>query len=729
MKKPELLAPAGNMAALEAAIMAGCDAIYLGGSHFGARAYSNNFNDEEIVEAIKYAHIYGVKIYVTVNTIIYEAEIKSFMEYIDYLHKNNVDAIIIQDLGMIDLIRKTYPNLEIHASTQMHIHNLEGVKLCEKLNMKRVVLARETSIDKIKEIKKNTNLELEIFIHGALCVCYSGECLMSSLIGGRSGNRGTCSQPCRMPYDLISDNKIINKDKYLISTKDLNTLDYIGDLIDIGVDSLKIEGRMKSKEYVYQVVSLYRMAIDSYMSTGKVTIDLEELKKLKTIFNRKYTKGFLFNEDNNNFINQYRPNHIGIEIGKVVEYKNNYASIELTDDLNRLDGIRILSKTDTGLTIQSMFVNNKKIDKAYKGDIVSIKINDAVYKNDIVVKTLDKELMNEIDLKINKKSRKVKINGVIECKLNKPVKLTVTDNKNEIILYSEEQVSESINKSVDGTIIYEKLNKLGNTPYIFDNLKIIADDNIFIRLNALNELKRQMVDILNQKRLYSTNYKLEKYNIDLKEYKEEKGYNVYIHKKEDYNLIKNNIKNIYLDKNLYNEIKDDRNILKLPRVINSYKEYNNELLVGELGSVNKYKNVVTDFSLNIVNSYAVALLHSLGVKRVTLSYELNDYQIEKLIDNYKKRYNLNPNLELIVSSLPEVMVTKFNLINYFNLKNNNNYLKDSFNNKFRIIDNKEFMTIYFYKKLELNDYKKYFDMGINTLRIHIEDKEDIKKLY
>ena len=223
MKKPELLAPVGNQESLVAAIEAGCDAVYLSGTMFGARKFAKNFNNQELKLAIEYAHKYKVKVYVTVNTLIYEEEVEEFLNYIDFLHKSNVDALIMQDIGMMDLVRKTYPNLSIHASTQMHIHNIEGTKFMENLGLERVVLARETSYEDIKKIKEKTNIELEIFIHGALCMCYSGQCLMSSLIGGRSGNRGSCTQCCRLPYDLISDNKKINKDKYLLSTKDLNS--------------------------------------------------------------------------------------------------------------------------------------------------------------------------------------------------------------------------------------------------------------------------------------------------------------------------------------------------------------------------------------------------------------------------------------------------------------------------------------------------------------------------
>lgn len=281
MKKIELLAPAGNMDCLVAAVLAGCDAVYLGGSLFGARAFSKNFNDDELIEAIKYAHLYGVKVYVTVNTLIYENEVDDFLNYIEFLHKNNVDAVIIQDLGMFDLVRKTFPNLEIHISTQMHIHNLDGVQLMERLGAKRIVLARETSIDEIKRIKENSNVELEVFIHGALCVSYSGQCLMSSLIGGRSGNRGTCAGSCRLKYDVIDSSfKKLNTGDYPLSTKDLNGIMGVGELIDIGVSSLKIEGRMKSLEYVFMVVSLYRQAIDSYYDKGIVSFNENDFLKL-----------------------------------------------------------------------------------------------------------------------------------------------------------------------------------------------------------------------------------------------------------------------------------------------------------------------------------------------------------------------------------------------------------------------------------------------------------------
>jgi len=374
--KVELLSPAGNMECLKAAINAGCDAVYLGGSAFGARAFSKNFSNDEIITAINYAHLYGVKVYVTMNTLVYENETEDFLNYVEFLHKHNVDAIILQDFGMFDLVRKTFPNLELHASTQKHIHNQDGTKLMEKLGMKRVVLARETSIDEIKKIKENSNIDLEIFIHGALCISYSGQCLMSSLIGGRSGNRGTCAGSCRLKYDIINaQGKKLNDGAYPLSTKDLNTLKHLEDLIKVGVKSLKIEGRMKSKEYVYMATSIYRQAIDSYYQTGKISFNEANLLKLKKIFNRQYTKGFLNNAKNHEIIGDHRPNHQGVPIGKIIDYQKGIAKIKLTDTVTIGSGLRVIEKKeDVGITINNFYINNHLVKVAHKNDIISIKV-------------------------------------------------------------------------------------------------------------------------------------------------------------------------------------------------------------------------------------------------------------------------------------------------------------------------------------------------------------------
>lgn len=723
MKKPELLAPVGSKESLFAAIEAGCDAVYLGGTSFGARKFASNFNQEEMKEAILYAHQYGVKVYVTVNTLIYENEVEEFLKYIEFLHKANVDAVIMQDIGMMDLVRKTYPNLSIHASTQMHIHNLEGVQFVSNLGLERVVLARETSIDEIKKIKQNTNIELEIFIHGALCMSYSGQCLMSSLIGGRSGNRGTCTQCCRLPYDFISDGVKINKDSYLLSTKDLNSIKYLNELLALGIDSLKIEGRMKSPEYVYQVVHLYRMAIDAYYSHE--TIDLEEeIKKLQVIFNRQFTKGFLFNEENNEFINHYRPNHMGLAIGKVLDYQNGFATILLSEPLNRLDGIRIVGKKDIGFTVLKMFQNKKEISSAHPNDIISLKIDEKVMKGDIVLKTKDNELIKEIQKRCKEKNRKVMIKGHVIAKNNEALKLVVSYQDQKVEIKGDLVEQSKTSPTLENDIRYS-LNKLGNTPFQFEQLEIEKDENIFIRVYSLNELRRKMVEKLSQIINTDKPFVKESYHIDLMEQKEEKGFSVFVSTLEDYDAIKNKpLKNIYMNEDLYKQVNDSRKTLKIGRVVSNYPNTSNNVLIGELGGVWKYQTGMTDFSLNIVNSYSIAFLNSLGIKRITLSYELNDFQMKEMIENYKRRYNQKPNLELIVSSKPEVMISKFNLLRYFDVKGKNNYLKDNYNNLFPVEEENNKMIIKFYKKIKLQDYQKYFDMGINTLRIHVEDKED-----
>lgn len=711
MKKPELLAPVGNIDCLKAAVNAGCDAVYLSGKLYGARSYAGNFDDEELISAIKYCHLYGVKVYVTINTLIYDAEVDGFIKYVDFLHKNGVDAVIIQDLGMFDLLHKLYPNLELHASTQMHIHNLSGTKFMEEMGASRVVLARETPIELINEIKKNTNVELEIFIHGALCISYSGQCLMSSLIGGRSGNRGTCAQCCRQSYSLIENDNIIYKNKYLLSTRDLNSLDNIGKLIDIGIDSLKIEGRMKRPEYVFYVVSLYRKAIDSYIKNNKVIITDEEINNLKKIFNREFTKGFLFNDLNKNIVNSYRPNHLGVEIGKVVEQGKGYIKVKLIDELNIQDGIRIIDKEDYGMNIQILFINNKKVNSAKKGDIVTIKFDKKVSINSKVVKTTDKLLMDNIDNNIKNNSRKVKINIKLNCTLDKKIKASITDGNNYVELESEYIVQPSLNKPTTKEDIIKQITKLGDTIYEIDNLSIECDENIFIPVKILNDLRRCLVEKLNEKRLTIKQYIKSEYNINVPNF--------------DRNQLKVlELRNNYKFDNNYDEIivPFDCNLdspkcrKKLLRVNEHPFKMDKRIMIGELGSLylNKdNKDILTDFSLNVTNSYTVAFLHSIGVNRITLSVEMNEYQIKRLIEKYTNRYNKLPNLEVIVSGYLESMILKYDLLEGLD-KTKKHYLIDKYNNKFEVVRRNNLTTIYDYKKLKIND--NLYNLGINSIR-------------
>ena len=462
--KVEILAPCGNIDAFFSAIEAGCDAVYLAGKMFGARAFSNNFTNEELVSVIKQAHLYGVKVYVTCNILIFDREVDKFLDYIRFLHQNNVDAVIMQDLGMIDLVRKKFPNLEIHASTQMHIHNLDGALLAKKLGIKRIVLARETPINVIKQIIDETGLEVEVFVHGALCVSYSGMCLMSRSIGARSGNRGTCSGCCRLPYDLLDENKkVLTENKYPISMKDLMTVSELDKLIDIGVRSFKIEGRMKSKEYVYYATKLYKETRDNYLKSKIIKVNQDDLNKLNNVFTRGYTKGFILGDKSLN--NDISPNHKGVLVGEVVNYKNGFIDIKLKDNIVINDGLRITNESlEYALILNEFRKNNIQIYEGKKNDIITLKVNKKIPVNSLVYRTYSAKIDMDVTNIIKEKTRKIPIKFIVELKENKPLKLMVTDLKNEITL--EGIIPEKATKSsITKEDIKKKLSKINNTIY------------------------------------------------------------------------------------------------------------------------------------------------------------------------------------------------------------------------------------------------------------------------
>ncbi len=713
-KKPELLAPAGNMEALRAAILAGCDAVYLGGKHFGARSFAGNFSDEEMIEAISYAHLYSVRVYVTMNTLIYEDEVPPFLAYVEFLYRNHVDAIIIQDIGMLDLVRQTYPDLELHASTQMHIHNQEGVEWLEELGIKRVVLARETPLSLIKKIKEETNIQLEIFIHGALCVSYSGQCLMSSLLNGRSGNRGTCSQCCRMPYTLKMNGKIVNLGKYVLSPKDLLGLSTLEELIKIGVNSLKIEGRMKRKEYVYVVTKLYRKAIDSYFEKGRIEILKEEIEELKKIFNRGFTKGFLGGEKDREWIQEKRPNHIGIPIGKVIKVNRNLVTIKLTHSVKQEDGIRILgNEEDTGLILNKIYKNKKLVCGANEKEEISFYVKGHVEEDSIVLLTTDARQIEGIEQKLQREKRKVWIEGHLICR-EKRLSLTVNDGINQV---REESpfLPEKAEKSPTLKVrIAKQIKKTGNTIFSFSRLDCDIQDGLFVSIQALNELRRKTLKKLERKRMYEIPYRKERYCRKVPTFNEEKGSVFYIHSQESVKDVK--AEYIVDNVKLYNQVEDKCKVyLRLPRVNEKIPVVDCNILATEWGSFYKYRNAYTDFSFNVVNSYSVAFLHAMGAKRVTLSYELNDYQIKNMIESYKKRYGTMPNLEYIVSSRPEVMILKYDLLR----NSDEGILLDVHKQEYPVVKKGNFTTIYHFDVIEKENPEKYLNLGITKIRYHL----------
>lgn len=711
MRKIELLSPAGNMECLKAAVQAGCDAVYLSGNLFGARSFAGNFSNDELVSAIKYAHLYGVKVYVTINTLIYEREVDNFINFVRFIHENNCDAVLVQDIGMLSLIRSKFPNLVVHASTQMHIHNYEGALLMKELGVKRVVLARETNIDVIKKISSDIDIETEVFVHGALCVSYSGQCLMSYLIGGRSGNRGTCAQACRKPYDLydLNDNKL-NSDNYLLSTKDLCTINDIGNIIDSGVTSLKIEGRMKRPEYVYLVTKLYKKAIDNYLNTGKTNITKDDMDELLKMFNRNFTKGFILNEENNNITSSDRPNHRGIRIGIVNAYKDNMVSIKLKGDVSINDGLRIIDNIDHGILLNKMYVNDKLVKNAKKGDVISVPYDNFINISSPVMITTSNKQIKSIDNMICNNDRMVSIKMNVSI-MDKMFRLEVSDGVNNVI---EEDIfpSLAIKHPTSKETVLEQLSKTGDTVYHVDNVNIDMKDNLFINIKDINSIRRLALKKLDDKRLYDIPFKECDYNLMVPNFKKEELRTILVNNKEEYDKYHDEYDNIYCNTLINNNV-----ILKLNRVISKYPVCNKTVLIGELGSLTKYKDFETDFSFNVVNSYSVAFLHSMGAKKVTLSYELTPSQMKLLINSYEARYGKHPNVEVIVDSYPEAMICKFDLAKKYCLKEA--ILKDSYGNNYMIKSNDEFMTIYDYQKKIYKDVRELYSYGVNSIRTNL----------
>ncbi len=473
-EKPELLAPAGSMEALVAAVENGADAVYLGARAFSARGYASNFSEKELEEAIDYAHLRGVKVYVTVNILLKEREVENALKLLSCLREMGADAVIVQDLGLISLAGKYLPDLPLHASTQMTLHNSEGVKFVKKLGIKRVVLSRESSLEEIKRIKEKTGTEIEVFIHGALCISYSGQCLLSSLIGGRSGNRGYCAQPCRKKYRLYCEGKQIQTSgSYLLSPKDLNTTSGLGALIEAGIESLKIEGRMKRPEYVAGVVRIYRRLIDRYIENpAGYSVSEEEQETLTQLFNRGFTQGYFFENPRWELMSRENPHNRGIPAGTVVGYDrlSSRIRVKLSRPLRLGDGIMVENAEtrpeDKGKIISSMYTGKGPVYSAGKGDIIEIPFDSRAPSGSTVYRTHDKKLMDSLKKESESGSLRPKIPVSVTSTIasGRPVRLEIKDRDSNIVTIESEYLVETAEKQPTSKVQIEKqLSKLGNT--------------------------------------------------------------------------------------------------------------------------------------------------------------------------------------------------------------------------------------------------------------------------
>jgi putative protease len=661
MKKHELLVPAGNMDCLKQAVYNGCDAVYLACKSFGARKFANNFDNDEIIEAIKFCHLYGVKVYVTMNTLIKNNEVEAFIDQARFLHMNGIDALIVQDFGMICLLREKFPELEIHASTQANISSEEVCKLYYDLGVKRVVFSRELSIDEIDSI--DVPIEKEAFIHGALCISYSGCCLMSSMLGGRSGNRGECAGCCRLPYTLKKDDKVISKDKYLLSTKELNTSSKIDRLLDSSIYSFKIEGRMKSPLYVGFITNFYRHLID------KKEFDFsEETNKLKTIFNREFTIGRMFNEEDYNFMNTESPNHKGLNIGEVIDITKDKIKIKLNSTLNQYDAIRFVEE-DKGFIVNYLYDEKDNLISSSNGIcLVDNKVD--LKEKCVVSKTQDFKLEEEYSKLENK--RKVNISIKVKAIIGKELFIEFSDNVNTISKCGNVvQEARSAGVSIDD--IKRQLSKLGNTPFTCDDFDILMDNNIFIPIGELNEIRRELSDKLIEKRQLIETEIVEKdvtFEKDDRDVSYDKSF-VVRNKSQLEKCLEYNSKIYVIDKDLYEEYKDNSNIYYyVPREVFSIK---NNLV--ERSLVSDYSiytgDVIGNYTLNVFNIYTAYYLKKIGINRVCLSVELSEEELLEFINLYNEKFGKS-NFDILVYGRVENMIIKGNILNIESVYNNYN---------------------------------------------------------
>ena len=656
--KKELLSPAGDMESLLEAIHNGADAVYLAMKSFGARKFAKNFSKEEIIEAIKLCHLYGVRIYVTMNTLVKESEVEDFLEQVKYLHINGVDAIIMQDFGMISLVRKMYPNLEIHASTQANNSSLDTIKMFYEMGVKRVVVSRELTLEEIKQI--NFPIEIETFIHGALCICYSGNCLMSSMIGTRSGNRGECAGSCRLKYAL-KDNDKTSPYEYLLSTKELNTSTKFSSLLNSNITSFKIEGRMKSAEYVGFITRFYRNIIDNKNINLK-----EETEKLKVLFNRKFTEGNLFKTDN--LMNTKSPNHIGIEIGKVLEVTNKYIKIKLTKELNQEDGIRF-NESNSGMIVNFLYDKNMKLTNSVKAnDIAYIDNKVDLKRKDTIYKTIDKKLVENLK-KYDLKKIPVKYKVIAKCGSNLSIK--ISDGENEIIKEGS-PVEKSKTSPITKERIEIQLKKLGNTPFITNNINIEMDNDIFISIGEINEIRRYLTNSLIDIR---SNYKKDviEEKVDFKniEVKKESGMVATCYKETQLlKCLSMGFIRIYVkDINLYEKYKNHKEVYYY--VERNTFNISNDLVEKNLVSeylIPKKDNIIGNYFLNIYNSYSAYYLLEKGFKNICLSVELDSNEQIEIIKALKDKFKIDINPEILVYGRCENMIIKGNILNITNDK-------------------------------------------------------------
>ena len=675
----EVLAPAGSLDIMKAVVAAGADAIYLGGNMFGARAFANNFNDEELICAIEYAHLFGRKVYLTVNTLLKSREIEnSLIEYLIPFYEAGLDAVIVQDMGVFNLIRKHFPDMDIHASTQMTQTGVYGSRLLKELGATRIVTSREMNLQEIKQLHERLDVEIESFVHGALCYCYSGQCLLSSFNGG-SGNRGRCAQPCRMPYDVYDNGEKINNrnNSYALSPKDMCALQILPDVIESGVYSLKIEGRMKNVTYAAMVTHIYRKYVDMYLERGRkgFKVDKKDIDDLSDIYNRgAFTTGYYDSVKGKKMMSLGRPNHMGTECLKVVSNKAGRITFKALKNVNRGDVFEIDKEHsfESGADVaagQTLVVNLPKKYPLYEGRIVN-RMNNAKIKAYVADNYVGITPKLHVDMRL-------------VVRKNENISLTVMYDGIEKTCTGE-IVTEAQSRPASEEELVKNLKKTGDTCFVVEDAEVQLDDGVFVPVGWIKELRRNVLEQLEthlKHSLVRTYNKPECAETDDKKEADDNNYQVrkaaYLH---DIAQVKkaasvSGVESIYLDYKMF--YMNDENSLKeavkhcqshgiyvymfLPHILKAEKYDKFKCLcekasdcgidrfvcrnieqIGFLGSDNWKKlsdkvHIITDSSIYIFNTFAKEELRRLcsnaGVilDRMTLPLELTDKEMKPVI--------------------------------------------------------------------------------------------------
>lgn len=493
IKKPEILAPAGTWESVAAALNGGCDAIYIGGRSFNARQYADNPSNEELKDIIEKCHLCGARVFVTLNILLKQDEINAALDFVSQIYSYGADGIIIQDIGIFTLIKRYFPNIMLSASTQMTIHNKSGVDLAKQMGFDRVVLSRELSLEEIRNITATEGIQIEAFVHGALCVCYSGRCLMSSIIGQRSGNRGRCAQPCRMDYSLLKcrgKDRLQIKSGCLLSPKDISTAEIIDRLVDCKIDSLKIEGRMKSAEYVYCVTSFYRKYIDMVCKNGEYKPTAEDLRDLTQIFNRGGSShtGYYQTYAGTDMMSK-SPKSSGVQIGTVADYdkKQGICTIALTSAVTGGDGIEIWTKgPHTGTNISQ---------KAEAGEKIRLRVSGSIQKGDKVFRSFDKRLADRLKNGCTAIKRQISVDVAFRAYPDEEIQLTLPRYG---ITLNGGKAQQAQNQPMTADAIAKRLQKTGGTYFDFNVKSIDIGENIYIPVSELNDIRRLACERLSE---------------------------------------------------------------------------------------------------------------------------------------------------------------------------------------------------------------------------------------